>query len=364
MRLPRIEDLGELRGRRVLVRVDLNVPLDAAGRVTDDRRIAHALPTIRVLKSAGARVTVMLAPDCVGDEVVALTLALPEGGVLLLENLRFHAGEKACDPAFSDALARNGDLYVNDAFGAAHRAHASTTGVPARLPSAAGRLIVAEIEALGAVRDDPPRPLVLVFGGAKVSDKIPMIRHFLDRADHVLVGGGMAYTLLAADGVAVGGSRVETDLLDVAREILGSARSGGIDVVLPVDHVCAAEIRDGAPVSERDIVPDGMMGLDIGPRSRDAFRRALAGARAVIWNGPMGVFEIPAFAEGTRAVAQAIADLGDAVTRVVGGGDSAAAVEALCLSGSVGHVSTGGGASLAFLGGEELPAIAALARSS
>ena len=233
---------------------------------------------------------------------------------------RFHTGEKSNDPEFAAALARCGDVYVNDAFGTAHRAHASTTGVAALLPAAAGRLLAGEIEALTAVRDDPHHPLVLVFGGAKVSDKVPMIRQFLGSADRILVGGGMAYTLLLADGQSVGNSRVETDLVETAAEILREARERGVEILLPTDSVCEAALADGV---ETEVcaggVPEGLMGLDIGPASREVFARGIAGARTVIWNGPVGVFEIPAFAEGTRVVAQAIADLGDGARRVVGG---------------------------------------------
>ncbi|MCU0726765.1 MAG: phosphoglycerate kinase [Planctomycetes bacterium] len=379
MELRSIEDLGDLRGKRVLLRVDYNVPL-AGDRVTDDTRIARSLPTVRELVAAGARVVLMshlgrpkgsrdpkysVAPagrrlaELFGKDVLILPDCV---GPALLENLRFHKGEEKNDEAFARGLAELGDVYVNDAFGAAHRAHASVAALAGLRPCAAGRLMQEEISALSRVRDRPVAPLVLVMGGAKVADKIPLIRNFLDRVARVVIGGAMAYTFLAAKGVAIGTSRFEAESVETTREILARA---GDRLVLPVDHRCAAGPDGaGAPVVSEGAVPDGLMGLDIGPRSEATFAAAVRGAGTVVWNGPMGVFEKPAFASGTRAVAAAIATLPPGTPRVVGGGDTVAAVESLGFAGKVGHVSTGGGASLEFLGGDELPGVTALRKDT
>lgn len=390
--LPHIESLGDLTGMRVLVRVDFNVPLKD-GCVVDDRRIVKSLPTIMHLISAGARVVLMshlgrpkgkpdpalsLRPvaerlsvlldrpvtflsDCVGPEVGTAVDGLGNGDVALLENLRFYPGEKKGDPVFSAALASLADRFVNDAFGAAHRAHASVTGVVGLLPSAAGRLLSEEIRILSRVRDEPVAPVVLILGGAKIADKIPLIRQFLSKADRVLLGGGMAYTFLRAQGMPIGGSRLEADLVETASEILREAESAGVRVVLPTDHRCGPGLGSGvAPVVCTDEIPDGLMGLDIGPESEARFASEISGVGTVVWNGPMGVFEEEAYLGGTRAVAEAVAALGDGVLRLVGGGDTAAAVEAVGLADRVGHVSTGGGASLEFLSGSVLPGVQAL----
>ncbi len=382
----------EVAGRRVLVRVDFNVPLDPQGRVVDDRRIRESLPTLRYLMERGAAVVVMshlgrpggrvveelrMAPvgerlaqllgrpvqvlrDCVGPEVEAAVARLQPGEIALLENLRFHPGEEANDPQFAALLARLGDLYVNDAFGTAHRAHASTVGVAAHLPAVAGLLMDKEIRYLSRVLTSSDHPFVAILGGKKVSDKIGVLRNLLTRVDAVLVGGGMAYTFLRAQGYGVGRSVVEEDKLDLARELLDLARRRAVEFVLPQDVVAAERASPDAarrtvPATE---IPDGWMGLDIGPQTARRFAQVIEGARLVVWNGPMGVFEVEPFAEGTRAVAQAVARC--AGTTVVGGGDTAAAVEQFGLLDRFDHVSTGGGASLEFLEGKELPGIRVL----
>jgi phosphoglycerate kinase len=389
-----VRDL-DVRGKRVLLRVDFNVPLDESLHVTDDRRVRSTLPTIRLLLEKGAVIVlashfgrpkgkvvedqrlapagrclekllgrpVQLLRECVGPEVESAVRAAKPGDVLLLENLRFHKEEEGNDEGFARKLAALADVYVNDAFGAAHRAHASVSGVPRFVqPAAAGLLMDAEIEHLGGVLENPARPFVLVFGGAKVSDKVPVLRHLLSRVDVALVGGGMAYTFLAAKGVAVGGSRLEPDLVDTARQILAEAESRGVRVLLPTDHVVAAKLEPNAATSVTGPgVPDGRMGLDIGPATAKAFAAEIAAARTVLWNGPMGVFEVPPFQAGSNAVARAMAEATARGCRtVVGGGDTAAAAEAAGLAEKMSHVSTGGGAALEFLEGLELPGVAAL----
>ncbi len=387
-------DALQLGGKRVFIRVDFNVPLDDAGHVTDDARIRAALPTIRFAVAARARVIlashlgrpkgrpddrqkltlepaaarlsellgqdVTLADDCVGDGVRKLVRDLQEGQVLLLENLRFHPEEERNDDAFCRELAALCDVWVNDAFGTAHRAHASTAGMARHVKErAAGFLVKKEVEYLGKALGAPARPFVALVGGAKVSDKIKVLENLIARADAICVGGAMAYTFLEAQGVPVGASLVERDQLDLARTILERARGRKVDLLLPVDHVCGAEPKATARrevVAERAI-PAGLMGLDIGPRTLDVFRQRILAARTVFWNGPMGLFEQAPWAEGTLGVARAMAE-SSAVT-VVGGGDSAAAVEADGLVDRMTHVSTGGGASLEFIEGRELPGIKA-----
>jgi len=388
-----IADL-DLGGKRVLLRVDFNVPI-RDGRVTDDARIVAALPTIRHALEHGASVVLMshlgrpkgtpklelsLAPvrerlaellgrevvfaaDCVGPAAERAASALRPGQVLLLENLRFHVGEEKPEqePGFAPALGRLGDCYVNDAFGTAHRAHASMVALAEQFPQrAAGFLLAREIEYLGRVLAAPERPFLALLGGAKVSDKIPLIRSLLGQVDAIAIGGAMAYTLLAARGHRVGSSRVETDRLELSREIDAEAGRRGVEIRLPCDHVCGrefAEATERLTVDEVDI-PDGWMGLDIGPRSLAAFRERIGSARTILWNGPMGVFEWPAFAEGTFAVARACAESG--ALSIVGGGDSAAAAHQAGLVERFTHVSTGGGASLELLEGKVLPGIAVL----
>jgi phosphoglycerate kinase len=386
-----VQHLTDLRGRVAFVRVDYNVPVKD-GVIGDDTRIRASLPTLRALTSAGARVvlashlgrpkkgpspelslapvaqrltellgqSVALAADCVGDDVRARAAALRDGDVLLLENVRFHPEEEQNDTAFAARLAQDSgaSVFVNDAFGTAHRAHASTEGVSHHVPtSVAGLLMEKELRYLGLALEAPARPFVAVLGGAKVSDKIQVIESLLPRVDALLLGGGMAYTFFRAQGLATAKSLVEEDKLELARALL--AQAGG-KLVLPIDHVVAAAFSADAetrtlPVSE---IPEGFMGLDIGPRTAAAFAERARAAAIVLWNGPMGVFEMAPFAAGTLALARALAD--SAGTSIVGGGDSVAAVTQMGLSDKIDHVSTGGGASLEFLAGDPLPGVACL----
>ncbi|NIM06434.1 MAG: phosphoglycerate kinase [Armatimonadetes bacterium] len=381
----------EPTGKRVLVRVDFNVPI-VEGKITDKTRLISSLPTIRYLVEKGAKVIlcshlgrpkgkpnpeyslrpvaaafcellgkpVAFAPDCIGAEAEAAVGKLQEGDVLLLENLRFYAEEEKNDEGFSRALASLADLYVNDAFGTAHRAHASTVGVTKLLPAAAGLLLSKELEVLGGALDRPKQPFVAILGGAKVVDKIPVIENLLGKVDALLLGGGMAYTFLAADGFEIGKSLLDAERIPLAKKLLARARSSDLSLQLPQDVVVTPELKEEAPrkVVDRSEIPADWMGADIGPRTAKSFADQISRAQTVIWNGPMGVFEIPPLAEGTLAVAKALA-ASEAMT-IVGGGDSAAALEQMGLADKMGHISTGGGASLEFLEGKTLPGVAAL----
>lgn len=388
-----LDDPGaDWNGARVLVRADLNVPL-ADGRITDDARITASVPTIRRLLDAGAGVAVCshlgrpkgarvdelslapcaerlgellgrpveLLPDCVGPEVAARVQALAPGQVVLLENLRFHAQEEADDPAFARALATGFTHYVNDAFGAAHRAHASTAGVASHLPARAGLLLAREVEVLGSLLTNPAGPFVSVLGGSKVSDKLPLIENLLDRCDRILIGGAMCFTFLAALGESVGSSLHEDEAgQETARRLLARAADLNCSLQLPVDVLVADRFSEDAAlqVVPTDDIPAGWMGVDIGPSTSAAYREAIMAAGTVFWNGPMGAFEIPPFADGTRAVADAMAE--SQATTVAGGGDSGAAVAQFGLVERFTHVSTGGGAALEMLEGKTLPGVAAL----
>ncbi len=391
-----VDDLGELRGKRVLVRSDLNVPLDD-GKITDDGRITASAPTITDLAARGARVVVCahlgrpkgkpdpaysLAPvaarlaevldrpvefatDTVGESARTAVAELGDGDVVLLENLRFNAGEESKDDAargeFADQLASLADVYVGDGFGAVHRKHASVYDVPQRLPHAAGQLVVAEVKVLRRLTENPDKPYAVALGGSKVSDKLGVIDNLLDQVDRLLIGGGMVFTFLKAQGHEVGKSLLEEDQLDTVRGYLDEAQAKGVEIVLPVDIVAATEVSADADhdVVAADAIPADRLGLDIGPESGALFASKISDARTVFWNGPMGVFEMEPYAEGTRALAQALTEVTSAGgLTVVGGGDSAAAVRKLGFDEKAfGHISTGGGASLEFLEGKTLPGL-------
>jgi phosphoglycerate kinase len=383
-----IQDL-DLENKRVFIRVDFNVPLAPGGEITSDKRIKAAVPTIQYALDHGAAVIlashlgrpkgkpnpemslrpvakrlseimgkpVKMAPDCVGPEVEAMKPA--PGEILLLENLRFHPEEEKNDPEFARQLAALCDLYVNDAFGSAHRAHASTVGITKFVPKAAAGLLMAkELEYLGKAIHNPDRPCIAIIGGAKVSDKIEVIQNLMKVVDKLLIGGAMAYTFLKAKGEPTGKSLVEEDKVQLAKELMASA---GDKLLLPVDHVVASEFKAGAENEVVTAIPDGKMALDIGPKTIAAYEAAISGAKTIIWNGPMGVFEMPPFDKGTVAVANAVAKATEnGATSIVGGGDSEKAIKTAGVSDKISHVSTGGGASLEFLAGIELPGVAAL----
>jgi phosphoglycerate kinase len=383
----------DVAGKKVLLRCDFNVPRDKlTGKITDDKRIRAALPTISYLLEQGAAVVacshlgrpkgewkeelslapvaqrlsellgkpVQMAKDVVGESAKTLAAGLKSGEILLLENLRFHKEEEKNDPEFAKQLASMADVYVSDAFGTVHRAHASTQGVSAYLPAVAGFLVEKELEIMGKALEEPKRPFVTILGGAKVSDKIGVINNLLDKADAIIIGGGMAYTFIRAQGYSTGKSLCEEDKLDFAREMMEKAKVKGVQFLLPVDTIAAKEFSaDAEPVYVDSCgMHDWLMGMDIGPKTVEAFTKVIATAGTVIWNGPMGVFEFPKFAEGTKAIAKAMAD-SQAVT-IVGGGDSAAAATQLGFADRMTHISTGGGASLEFLEGLELPGVACL----
>jgi phosphoglycerate kinase len=383
----------ELRGKHVFCRVDFNVPLDDQQNITDDTRIVAALPTIKYILDHGGKlilashlgrpkgkvqadmslapvapylakllgVPVIMAPDCIGARVAALIDAMHEGSVVLLENLRFHAGEEKNDPEFCAQLAKLADVYVNDAFGTAHRAHASTEGIAHILsPAAAGFLMDKELKYLGQALNQPKRPFVAILGGAKVSDKIKVINQLLEKVDALLIGGGMAYTFLKAQGYSVGTSLVEDEQTDLAGELIKKAASKGIVLLLPQDHVVAPTFAQDAPptICANNNFPDNQMGLDVGPQTINSYAEQIATAATVLWNGPMGVFEFPAFATGTFKIAAAVAE--SKALSIIGGGDSVAAVNQAGLNEKMTHISTGGGASLEFLEGKVLPGVAAL----
>jgi phosphoglycerate kinase len=389
-------DKVELKGKRVLVRVDFNVPLDENLNITDDIRITESLPTIKKIVAEGGKPILMshlgrpkggpnpkyslrptvqrlsellgkavkLAPDCIGSETKAMVDAMQNGDVLILENVRFHSEEEKNDPEFAKQLAELGDVYINDAFGSAHRAHASTEGVTKYIKtSAAGYLMQKELDYLGGAISNPKRPYVAILGGAKISGKIDVINNLLRKVDTLIVGGGMAYTFYKAEGKEIGTSLLEAEKIDLAKEVLENARKSGIKFLLPKDVVVAAEFNNDSPstVVSTDAMPADKMGLDIGPETVKLFSDELANAKTIVWNGPMGVFEMDNFAKGTNAIAQALVDAtAKGAITVIGGGDSAAAITKAGLKDKVSHVSTGGGASLEFLEGKALPGVVAL----
>ncbi|MDD4493607.1 MAG: phosphoglycerate kinase [Eubacteriales bacterium] len=383
-----VEDI-DVKGKRVIARVDFNVPQDEAGNITDDKRIVAAVPTIRYLiehgaklilvshlgrpkegfeekwsmKPAAARLSeilgkeVIMAKDVVGEDAKTKAAALKDGQVMMLENVRFHKEETKNDPEFAKKLASMAEIFVNDAFGTAHRAHASTAGLADYLPSVCGYLIKKEIEVMGKALSNPEKPFVAVLGGAKVSDKIAVIDNLLDKVDALLIGGGMAYTFFKAMGYGVGTSILEEDKVELAAGLIEKAKKTGVKMLLPVDNVVATEFKNETEhkIVHSNEIPDGWMGLDIGPETIKAFTEEINKAKTIVWNGPLGVTEFSNFAEGTRQIAKAVAESG--AISIVGGGDSAAAVEQLGFADKITHISTGGGASLEFLEGKILPGI-------
>lgn len=389
-------DQIELKGKRVLVRVDFNVPLDENLNITDDIRITSSLPTINKIVKEGGKAILMshlgrpkgapnakyslnptakrlsellgkevkIAPDCIGDDVKAMVNEMKDGDVLILENLRFHAEEEKNNPDFAKRLAELGDVYVNDAFGSAHRAHASTEGVTKYLSTAvSGYLMQKELDYLGNALTEPVRPYCAVLGGAKISGKIDVIQNLFSKVDTLIIGGGMAYTFYKAMGYEIGKSLLEEEKVELAKEILEKGKSSGINFLLPVDVVIAPEFANDSPSEVVDIksIPTDKMGLDIGPKTVELFRNEVLKSKTIVWNGPMGVFEFDNFAKGTNAIAEALVEATkNGATTVIGGGDSAAAIKKAGLDDQVSHVSTGGGASLEFLEGKVLPGVEAL----
>ena len=385
-----VEDIN-VSGKKCIVRCDFNVPM-SDGVITDDKRIREALKTVKYLKENGAKIIlcshmgrpkgefnmkyslapvaeriselmgcpVAMATDVIGEDAKAKAAALKDGDIMLLENLRFHKEEEKNAPEFAKALADFAEIYVNDAFGTAHRAHASTAGIADYLPAVCGYLIQKEIDVMGKALNDPARPFVAILGGAKVSDKIGVIENLIDKVDSLIIGGGMAYTFFKAKGWTVGNSICEDDKVELAKELMAKAEAKGVKMLLPVDTVVGKEFKEDTEYMTVDSseIPDGWQGLDIGPKSVELFSDAIKNAETVVWNGPMGVFEFEAFAVGTKAIAKAVAESG--AISIIGGGDSAAAVELLGYADKMTHISTGGGASLEFLEGLELPGIAAL----
>ena len=385
-----VEDIN-VKGKKCIVRCDFNVPM-SDGVITDDKRIREALKTVKYLKENGAKIIlcshmgrpkgefnmkyslapvaeriselmgcpVAMATDVIGEDAKAKAAALGEGEILLLENLRFHKEEEKNAPEFAKALADFAEIYVNDAFGTAHRAHASTAGIADYLPAVCGYLIQKEIDVMGKALNDPARPFVAILGGAKVSDKIGVIENLIDKVDSLVIGGGMAYTFFKAKGWTVGDSICEDDKVELAKELMAKAEAKGVKMLLPVDTVVGKEFKADTEYMtvDSDAIPEAWQGLDIGPKSVELFSETIKNAETVVWNGPMGVFEFEAFAVGTKAVAKAVAESG--AISIIGGGDSAAAVEQLGYADKMTHISTGGGASLEFLEGLELPGIAAL----
>ncbi|MCF7887115.1 MAG: phosphoglycerate kinase [Candidatus Omnitrophica bacterium] len=386
-----VKDL-DLQGKKVLMRVDFNVPLDSSQNITDDSRIQAALKTINYIRESGAKLILMshlgrpkgqknqelslkpvaerlsqlinqpvrMVDDCIGQKVKEEVNGLKNGEVILLQNLRFYPQEKANDQDFAKELASLADIYVNDAFGTAHRAHASTEGVTHFLDSVAGFLIDKEIQYFQKVLTEPKKPFVFILGGAKVSDKIPVIENMIDKADSIIIGGAMAYTFLKVKGIEIGSSLLEEDMFDVIKKILTKAKERGVELLLPIDHLVTDDIKKSQNVKtteEADIEP-GWIGVDIGPKTQKEFSQKIKEANTIVWNGPMGIFENDLFSQGTKSIAEAITE--SQAVSVIGGGDTAAAVKKFELSDKMSHISTGGGASLELLEGKELPGISAL----